>query len=150
VDRFTWGIVVGVLLLVGGGVAVAARLQSRDATPDLTSPAGVTLAYAQAVRGGDGDRAWSLLAAPAQAGTTRERFLLRIATMGQGNNRVRLAVEGERVDGDTAHLVLLRTYTSDGLGLFGGPSPQRSPVTLMRDGGQWRILVPPDPFVIQM
>lgn len=150
VDRFTRAIVVGVLVLVVGGVGTAAFLQSREQAPDLSSPAGVTIAYAQAVGRGDGERAWSLLSAAAQGQSSRERFLLRVAGMRSGNGRVRLATESERVEADVAHLDLVRTYPqSGGIALFGDSAPQRSSVTLVREGGQWRILVPPDPFVLQ-
>ena len=145
-DRFTWGIVAGVLLLVAAGLATAITLQGRSTPTDLGTPEGVTLAYAQALQDGDGDRAWNLLAPEAQAQTTRTRFLT--IAPGGGGSQERLGVESPTYQGDEVAVVLVRTYSGGG-GLFpSSPSSGRSTVRLKRDGTDWKILVPPDPYVL--
>ncbi len=148
-DRFTWGIAAGVVVLVLVGVGTAVALRGQAAPPDLTTPSGVTLAYALALQRGDAERAWELLAGSAQASTTRERFLQRAGGARGPDDRVRLATEDEQVAGDTARVDLVRTYPGGGLLSFGAPAPStHSTVRLVREGSQWRISVPPDPLLL--
>jgi hypothetical protein len=150
VDRFTWAIAVGVVLLVAAGIGAAALAQVRTTPPDPTTPGGATLAYVQAIDRGDGEAAWALLAPSAQAQTTREKFLVRVAPLRDRGERERYSIANERQEGPTARLDLVRTYASSGGPFFGGPSTSRSAVSLVRgDDGQWRITLPPDPFVLQ-
>ena len=51
-DRFTWTVVGGVVGLVVIGLAAATFARGREAPPDLTTPAGVVLAYALAEQRG--------------------------------------------------------------------------------------------------
>ncbi len=148
-DRFTWGIVAGVVLLVAAGIATAAVLGGRQTPPDLSTPSGVVLEYVAALQRGDPDRAWSLLASSTQARTTRDSFFLRAGGARPAQD-ARLSAENEQVQGDTATLDLVRTYPGGrGPFSFGSqPYSQRSPVRLVRENGQWRIGVPPDPYLV--
>ncbi len=149
-DRFTWGIVVGVLALVAVGVGAAVFLRGQGASPDLTSPSGVVLAYAQDLQRGDPEAAWDLLATSAQATTTRDRFLRRATGLRMSEERVRLATENEQVEGDTARVDLVRIYPAEGgpFSFGSSPPPMRSSVRVVRQDGAWRISAPPDPYLI--
>ena len=149
--RFTWGIVIGVLALVAVALALAFAAPTRTQPPDLTTPEGVTLAFALALQQGDADQAWNLLAPSAQAQTTKDRFATRAAGVRGSYERARLTVDDATIDGDTARTNLVRSYASTG-GLFGlGNSSYSNTSTtrLARDNGQWRITTPPDPFLVE-
>jgi hypothetical protein len=147
-DRLTIGIAAGVILLVAVGIAVAATGARIQAPPDLSAPEGVTLAYELDIQRGEADAAWQLLSSAAQAGTTRQEFLARAAGAARPGD-ARLSVENVRIDGDTAHLDVVRTTPSSGfLGFGAGSFTSRSPVTLVRENGAWRISVPSEPYVI--
>ena len=148
VDRFTLGVGIGVVILVAIGIAVAAIGASVQPLPDLSTPEGVALTYELNIQRGEADRAWDLLASEAQHGTTRQEFLARAARVNSGVE-VRFSVENVRVDGDTAHLNLVRVTPTPGfLGLGGGSYTSNSPVTLVRENGTWKISVPSEPYVI--
>jgi hypothetical protein len=143
-DRFTMAIVVGVLALVVAGVGAAAIVRGRETPPDLSTPRGVTLAYALAEQRGDGQTAWDLLAPSLQARGDHDRFLARVGN--QGGPREYLTIEDEQIQIDAATVVLARTYPGS-VGLFGGgSSTNRSTVRLARDTAGWRITVPPDEY----
>jgi hypothetical protein len=146
-DRITWIVVGGVVGLVVIALVAAALLRGHDPEPDLNTPAGVVLAYALAEQRGDPQTAWDLLAASVQGRVDHDRFLARAADRG-GNNRAYLATEDERVDADGASVVLVQTYAGSG-GLFGSRgSSSRSTVRLTRQGAAWRIVVPPDDYLL--
>jgi hypothetical protein len=147
-DRLTLGVAVFVLVLVGVGIGVAIVVGRTQPRPDVSTPEGVTLAYELAIQRGEPDVAWNLLSADAQAATTRQEFLARAAGL-PNRSDVRLSVENVRTDGDTTHLDVVRTMPTSGfLGLGAGSFTTRSPVTLVREVGVWRISVPSEPFVI--
>lgn len=146
-DRFTWILVGGVVSLVVVGLAVATFLRGREAPPDLNTPAGVVLAYALAERRGDPQSAWDLLAPSAQARADHDRFLARAGSVGAGD-REYLTTEDERLDPEGASVVLVQTSTGSG-GLFGsGSYANRTTVRLTRQGADWRIVVPPDDYLL--
>jgi hypothetical protein len=150
VTRSTWAIVGGVLGLVVLALGLAVAMPSRQPTPDLNTPDGVTLAYALAVQRGDLDQAWDLLSATVKTQVTKDRFITRVEATRSSYQRARLSIEDPRVEGETARNDLVRTYPSSG-GLFGlgnGSYSNRSTVRLARESGQWRIATPPDPYVI--
>jgi hypothetical protein len=148
IDRLTVGIGAGVILLVVVAIAVAGVATRSQPLPDLATPEGVTLHYELDLQRGEPDQAWDLLSAEAQAGTTRQEFLARAASLGRGPD-VRFSVENTRVDGNTAHLDVVRTIPTPGfLGLGAGSSTSRNAVTLVRESSAWRISVPSEPFVI--
>jgi hypothetical protein len=146
-DRFTWFVVGGVLGLVVVGLTAAAVLRGRETAPDLNTPAGVVLAYALAEQRGDPQTAWDLLASSAQARADRDRFLARASSRG-GSDREYLTTEDERLDADGASVVLVQTYAGSG-GFFTRTSAaSRSTVRLTRQGADWRIVVPPDDYLL--
>jgi hypothetical protein len=148
-DRLTLGIVVGVLALVVIAIGVAATVGRSQPMVDLSTPGGVTLAYESAIQRGEADAAWDLLSTDAQAGTTRQEFLTRAAGMAP-RTEVRVSIDNVRVNGDSAHLDVVRTTPRAGFfGLDAGSSSSRSPVTLVRQTDGWRISVPADPYVIR-
>jgi hypothetical protein len=148
VTRFTWAIVAGVLVLVVGSLGLAVGLQSREQAPNLGTPEGVTLAYALALQNGDTDIAWGLLAESTRAQTSRERFAARASGFRYGD-RSRLTVEDVHVDGDSARVDLVRTFTSRGGFLFASsPGSSHSTVRLTREPAGWRISTPPEPFLV--
>ena len=138
----------GVLVLVGGSLALAVTVQTRAQAPDLSTPDGVTLAYALALQSGDTDTAWNLLADSAKAQTSKDRFAARASSFRIGD-RQRLSVEDVRIDGQSARVDLVRTFPSNG-GVFFGSSagPTRSTVRLTRESAGWRITTPPEPFMV--
>jgi len=149
--RFTWGIVIGVLGLVAVALGLAFLSPGRDVAPDLSTPEGVTLAYAIALQRGDLDQAWGLLAQSTQAQTTKDRFITRAEGIRGSYQRARLNVQDVRIEGDTARVDVVRSVPSSG-GLFGLGSDSFSTtntVRLIREGGQWRITTPPDPFLLE-
>jgi hypothetical protein len=144
VDRVTLALVAGVLALVVAGLGAAAIVRSRETPPDLSTPRGVTLAYALAEQRGDGQTAWDLLAPSAQARGDHDRFLARVGN--QGSSREYLTVEDERIQTDAATVVVVRTYPGS-VGIFGGGSnATRSTVRLARETAGWRITAPPDDY----
>jgi len=151
VTRFTWGIVIGVLALVAVALALAFAAPTRTQAPDLTTPEGVTLAFALALQQGDLDQAWALLAPSAQAQTTKDRFITRAEGFRSTYQRARLTTNAATIDGDMARVDLVKSYPASG-GLFGlGDSSYSNTSTtrLMRVNGEWRITTPPDPFLLQ-
>jgi hypothetical protein len=141
-DRFTWFVVGGVLGLIVVGLASATILRGREGLPDLSTPRGVALAYELAEQRGDGETAWNLLAASTQAPASHARFISRVGSF--GSDRDYLTTEDERIDADTASVVLVRTSPGSG-GIFGSASyTTRNTVRLARQGTDWRITVPPD------
>jgi hypothetical protein len=150
VTRFTWGIVIGVLVLVALSVGLAIALPRTQPTPDLSAPEGVTLAYGLAMQRGEPEAAWELLSSGAQGQTTRDRFLTRASGLTGGYERARLNVEDVNTEGDTARVQLVRTYSGAGgpFGLGSGASSNTNVVRLVREDGTWRISTPPDAFVL--
>jgi hypothetical protein len=143
-DRFTYALAAGVLALIVGALATAVVVRGRSSPPDLSTPAGVVLAYATAEQRGDALAAWNLLDPAVQARSDREAFLARAAD----GDQAYLTVEDERIDADGATVVLVRTSPSGG-GIFsggGGGYASRNTVRLARQGADWRITAPPDSY----
>lgn len=153
-DRFTWGVVVAVLVLVAAGVGTAVAVRGREVPPDLSTPAGVTLAYALAVQRNDGPAAWDLLAAATQAGARREQFIQRVAARSGWDDRARVSIEDERIQGQNSATVTLVRSRPGGGGaaswLFGDSGyTARNTVTLVLEGGQWKVRTTPDPHLLE-
>jgi hypothetical protein len=148
VDRFTWGIVVGAVLLVAAGLASVTVLQRPPAPTDLSTPEGVVRAYVTAIETQHPDEAWDLLTAGARGGLTRDEFVRRTSAQSRPRSG-RLAIDSVAVEGSTARVELSRTYEGSG-GLFGSSSySTTNTVRLEREGGQWRISVPPEPYLLE-
>lgn len=148
-DRFTWGIVGGVLGLVLLSIVVAVALPGRPAPPDEGTPGGVVLAYALALQERDGERAWQYLARSYQATIRKQPFLEQVAGGFGSNERARLSVGEPQGEGDSTRVDLVRTYPSGGPFGLGGSGSQRQTVSLVREDGVWRISVPPDPWMFR-
>jgi hypothetical protein len=151
VTRFTWGIVVGVLVLVGVSIGLALVLPRTQPAPDLETPDGVALAYGLAMQRREPEAAWDLLSSEAQTRTTRERFISRASDIAGSYERARLSVEDTRVTGDTARVELVRTYSGSGgpFGLGSGTNSNRSTINLVREQQGWRISSPPESFLLE-
>ncbi len=148
-DRFTWGIVVGVVALVAVGIGAVAVTRGREAPPDLATPSGVALAFELAVDRGDVDTAWNMLAPSVQARTSRDYFLQH-ATNFQNlrGERQRIAVENAQVEGDTARVDVVRVAPETG-GLFNfGGYGFRATTRLARVDGAWRVTIPSYPYLL--
>jgi hypothetical protein len=146
-DRLTWAVVGGVLALVAAGLIAAAVVRGRETPPDLATPSGVVLAYALAEQRGDVETAWDLLATSAQDRADRERFLARAAS-NNSPEREFLTTEDERIDGDSASVVLVKAYPASGAVFGSNGYSNRNTVRLARNGSAWRITVPPDDFLL--
>ena len=149
-DRFTWGIVIGVVALVSVGIGAVVVTRGSDKPPDVSTPGGVALAFEQALDRGDADAAWNLLAPSAQAMTTRDAFVQR-ATNFQSvrGGRQRVAVETAVVDGDTARVEVVRVFPeSAGLFNFGSGYAFRGTTRLARADSAWRVTVPSEPYLL--
>jgi hypothetical protein len=146
VDRFTWGVAAGAVILVVAAVTAVSLVQARQPAPDLSRPEGVVRAYLDALQAKRPEAAWDLLSSAAQGGTTREAFIQR-AIGYRPSPQERVTIDRVDVQGDTAYVTLSRTTAVTGL--F-GPGSYSSEVTvrLVREGGQWRIDVPPDGYLI--
>lgn len=153
-DRFTWGIVIGAVLLVIAGIGTAIWVQGRTLPPpDLSSPEGVVRAYVEAVHARNAERAWELLSPSARSEITREEFIRRV-TLRSGHPREgRVAIERVEITGNSALVEISRTYSSNGgpFGLF-GPSTysNQQTVRLERARDTWVITVPPEPYLLDM
>jgi len=146
-DRFTWGIVAGAVLLVALGLASVTVLRRPVAAPDLSTPDSVVRAYVTALDTGHPEQAWDLLTTGARAGITRDEFIRRATTEGRPRYS-RVAIDSTVVEGDTARVELSRTFEGSG-GLFGSEAyTQPTTVRVERENGAWRISVPPDPFLL--
>jgi hypothetical protein len=146
-DRFTWGVVAGAVLLVLVAVGSVGVLQTRAATVDLTRPEGVIRAYYAAFEADRPERAWDLLSSTATSRTTRDSFIQR-ATGYRPSHNARITVDRVEVEGETAYAYLSIAYGGGGL-LDSGTSARTETVRLDREGGQWRITVPPDPYLLE-
>jgi hypothetical protein len=145
VDRFTWGLAAGAVLLVVAAVLAVTLVQSRQDAPDLSRPEGVVTAYLNALRTRHPEVAWDLLSTSAQAGTTRESFIDRATTF-RPDSQERVTVDRVDLQGDTAYVTIGRT--SGGGGIFSAPYTSETTVRLVREDGRWRIAVPPDVYLI--
>jgi hypothetical protein len=140
-------VVGGVVGLVVIGLTAAALVRGHEAPPNLQTPGGVVLAYALAEQRGDPQTAWDLLATSAQARADHDRFLARATSRGRGESQY-LTIEDERIDADGASVVLVQT-TPGSRDFFSNSSyTNRTTVRLTRQGADWRIVVPPDDYML--
>jgi hypothetical protein len=147
VDRFTWGIVVGAVLLVAAGLVSVTVLQRPPGPPDLSTPEGVVRAFVTAIETQHPEQAWDLLTTGARGTMTRDEFIRRASAQGRPRSG-RVAIDNTVEEGNIARVELSRTYEGGG-GLLGPSSyTTTNTVRLEREGGQWRISVPPDPYLL--
>ena len=146
-DRFTWGIVAGTVLLVVVAFAAVLLVRQNPSPPDLTTPDGTVRAYLEAIDTGRPERAWDLLGERQQAQLSRDEFIARATASHRSPREARITIDQTVVEGDTARVELSQTYTSTGPPIF-GPSSSTNRITarLERQRGQWRITVPPEGY----
>ncbi|MFB8385759.1 hypothetical protein ACFC3F_01295 [Microbacterium sp. NPDC055910] len=128
------------LVLVGVVVVIAlvtVLLRGGPTALDETSPEGVAQRYTQALIDGDVEAAVELLA----PGDDDCGYFMPDGT------EYRVTLAGTTVDGDTARVRVVVTYSYSG-GLFGGGESQSEEVfRLTRTDGDWLIVSAPWPFV---
>ncbi len=152
IDRFTWGVVAGVLVLAAAGLVSAVVVRSGQSAPDLTTPRGLVTAYITDVQRDDADAAWDLLApealerGPKGPGPSpalgKEEFRQQVLNSRSSRSRVRIL--GVTRSADTATVLLEVTSVSGGL--FDNAYSRKIAVSLKRQGESWRITSDPSPW----
>jgi hypothetical protein len=150
-DRFLVGIVAGAVLLALAAVVVVfvgrPVAGSSAAAADPGSPAGVVQAYAEAVREGDFDRAYTYLSRSAQSATSLAAYRQRYGFPGPAGSEARLVIQPIKVEADSAEVrvTVSRFYANP---TPFSPSTSRNEVTvrLVREDGAWRIDQPIEPY----
>jgi hypothetical protein len=149
-DRFTWGVAGGTILLVVAGIVAVLILQRQGAPPDLATPEGTVRAYIEALDRDRPEDAWALLSTRLQAQNQRDEFIRRAAEQHYGRGS-RITIEPASIEGNTARVELVRTYRNNG-GLFDLFEPSsysnRESVRLVLENGQWRLTVPPQSYLL--
>ena len=140
-DRWTLGILIGVLVLVVAAIVVVVG-PVRTATGDESTPRGVVVIYLQAVRSGNPERAYEYLTTPVKNRVTLASFTQQTNF---NTSRQRVEVGEATITGDTARV---QVSYGDSDVLWGGGSYTRTAV-LMLENGRWRISVPTEPFLPQ-
>ena len=149
-DRFLLGIVVGAVILVVVGIG-AVLLTSRTATArpvDPDSPVGVVQAYADAVRAGELDRAYSYLSRVAQEALPLDEYRRRSLRPFVGDtDEQRVLVEAVMVGTDTASVkVTISRFSARPSPFSAGTYHRDTTVYLVREDGGWRISRPVEPY----
>ena len=147
-DRFLIGIVVGALALIAAGIAVVLVLGRGPAPPppDPNSPVGVVQAYVEALRDGDVERARSYLSQSARAELDRSRDAFPRYYQSDSVQQ-RILIELVEIEGDHARVRVTISSFSARTEPFSSSAYHREvDVRLVREGGQWRIAQPVEPF----
>ena len=147
-DRFTWGVVIGVVSLSLAAIVSILVVRSGQAPPDPSTPEGVATAYIQAIQSNQPDAAWALLTGPeAVSGsfrapgttTTQDSFRNEVNNVHRSGNR-RLRILSAVVTGDAAQVQIEVTNVPAGPDvLFGGSFSRTTNFSLVRQGNTWRI-----------
>jgi len=151
-DRFTWGVVVGVVSLSVVAIVSILVVRAGQAPPDLTIPEGVVTAYIIAIQNNQPDAAWELLTGP-QAVTgsfrppgeapTRDSFRNDVNNAYRSGNR-RIRILSTSLTGDSAQVQVEVTNVTSGPGiLFGSSYTRIANFSLVRQGDSWRINAAP-------
>jgi hypothetical protein len=146
-DRFLLAIVLGALALIASAVAIVLVLGRTPASPpDPASPAGVVQAYVEALRAGDFDRARGYLSQSARAEIDRNREPFPRYYQPGGIER-RVLIETVEVAEDHALVkVTISAFAARTEPFSSSTYHQEVNVRLVREGGQWRIAQPIEPF----
>jgi hypothetical protein len=149
-DRFLLAIVLGALALIAGGIAVVLLLGRAPAPPppDPASPAGVVQGYVEALRAGEIDRARGYLSQSARAEIERNRDPFPRYYQPGGVER-RILIETAEVTDDRALVkVTISTFAARTEPFSSSTYHREVDVLLVREGGQWRIAQPVEPFAL--
>jgi hypothetical protein len=152
VDRFTWGVVIGVLALAIVAFTMVVLNRVTEAPPDLTTAEGTVHAFIAAVRDRRADDAWELLAGPEALDRstypngprkTETDFQREVNSMHRPSNR-RVRIAEVRQNEGTATVDVEIVSTSNGPFFLGGGShTRRVAFSLRQVQGQWRITAAP-------
>lgn len=151
-DRFTWGVVIGVVALSFAAIVSVLVVRSGQAPPDLSTSEGVVTAYVLAIQNNRPDAAWELLTGPeAVSGSfrppggalTRDSFRNDVNNAYRGGNR-RVRILSSNLTGDTAQVLVEVSNVPSGPGvLFGGTYSRTVNFSLVGQGNTWRINAAP-------
>jgi hypothetical protein len=147
-DRFLLAIVFGALALIAAGVAVVLVLGRAPPPPppDPASPVGVVQAYVEALQAGEVDRARSYLSQSARAELDRERAAFGHYYQPGGVER-RVLIEPVEVDAERARVkVTISTFSARTEPFSASTYHREVDVRLVREGGQWRVAQPVEPY----
>ena len=150
-DRFTWGVSIGAVVLILAALTAVLLLQRAPAPVDLTAPDGVVRAYVQALETSHPEDAWDLLGQRQQVEVSRDEFIRRATSDYRSPRNGRIAIENTTIEGTTARVEMSRTYSGGGgpFGIFGSSSySNRFSARLEQQSGRWRITVPPEDYLI--
>jgi hypothetical protein len=149
-DRFLLGIVVGAVALIVLGIGVVLALGGRPTPPppDPASPVGVVHAYVEALRAGDVERARALLSQAARAELDRDRVPFSRCYEPGGVER-RILIEPVEMEAERASVrVTISTFAARTEPFSSSTYHREVEVRLVREGGQWRIAQPVEPFAL--
>ncbi len=153
-DRWTGGLVAGIVALCAVALGVAVISRATQGPPDLSTPQGVATAYVLAIQNREPDVAWDLLATPAAAGgpigppgrreeLAKDDFSRQVLNQQRSSDR-RLRLLGTTTSGDVARVELEVKYEGGGPWFFGNRSNAQSRTfELKRSDQTWRITVAP-------
>jgi hypothetical protein len=151
-DRFTWGVVLGVLVLAVGAFVMVLVARGTDPAPDLATPDGTVRAYIAAVQDRRADDAWALLEgpeavrpahAPGSQRMTEAEFRRDVNNLHRPSNR-RIRIAEVRPSGDTTNVEIEIVTGSNGSFFFdGGSQSRRVAFSLKQAGTGWRITAAP-------
>jgi hypothetical protein len=147
-DRFLLGIVVGALALIVVGIAVVLALGRGPAPPrpDPASPVGVVQSYVEALRDGDFERARGYLSQSARAELDRMRDSFPRFVDSSGVQR-RYLIEPVELEAERATVRVTISTSSARTEPFSSSTYHREvEVRLVREGDQWRIAQPFEPY----
>lgn len=147
-DRFLIGIVVGAVALIVIGIAAVVLLgRSAPPPPDPGSPVGVVQAYIEAVRSGEQEAARALLSQSARQQLDRNREVFP-RYPGAPSVERRVLIQPVSQSADRAEVkVTITTFSARSDPFSSSTYSREIQVFLVREGADWRINQPIEPFV---
>src|SRR6266508_6826205 len=150
-DRFTWAVAGGVVVLAIVAIVTASVMRGAP-PPDPSTPGGVAAAYVLAIQSKQADQAWELLDSPraidlpgsrGNASATKDDFRRQVNnTSSDRNKRIRLLQTEQNAE--TARVDLEITHVNQAPVLLGGGSYSRTvTMSMKRSGESWRITAAP-------
>ena len=153
-DRFTWGVVGGVVVLSLLAVFSVLFVRQNQAPPDISTPEGVVAAYVGHIQNKRADEAWKLLAPEAVAGMnrgspgspmTQDQFRQQVDSGRYGPRDRRIRIVAGRISGDTAQVDLEIAFGTRDFPPFGGGFTRDLAMSLKRSDSSWLITSTPTP-----